>query len=129
MHTWSRDGADESSKSKAALACFSSYFYNIIRRQPFTMSSNLVESDTRFREYFKKYRSAKTVNTIPYSSELPQKDSADTPLGNFNSKKVTVVGMGQVGLGCVAAIINQDICGTIAVSTVNENVMCVAGLW
>lgn len=42
------------------------------------MSSNLVESDTRFREYFKKYRQTKTVNTIPYSDKLPQKDSAGT---------------------------------------------------
>lgn len=92
------------------------------------MSSNLVESDTRFREYFKKYRASKTVNTIPYSSELPQKDSTDMPLGNFNSKKVTVVGMGQVGLGCVAAILNQDICGTIAVSinTTNANCACIS---
>lgn len=95
--------------------------------QTSTMSSNLVESDTRFREYFKKYRASKTVNTIPYSSEMPQKDSSDTPLGNFNSKKVTVVGMGQVGLGCVAAIINQDICGTIAVST--EEKLMMYGMW
>jgi hypothetical protein len=40
---------------------------------------------------------------------------------------VTVVGMGQVGLGCVAAIINQDICGTIAVST--EEKLMMYGMW
>lgn len=78
------------------------------------MSSNLVKSTGMFREYFKKYRLGKTVNTIPYAANLPQKDVSEMPLGNFNSKKVSIVGMGQVGLGCVAAIINQDICGTIA---------------
>jgi len=72
------------------------------------MSSNLVEPDDRFREYFKKYRASKTVNTIPYDKSLSRKDATDTPLGNFNSKKVTVVGMGQVGLGCVTAILHQE---------------------
>ncbi|OLQ04690.1 L-lactate dehydrogenase B chain [Symbiodinium microadriaticum] len=28
--------------------------------------------------------------------------------------RITIVGMGQVGLGCVCAILNQDICGTLA---------------
>lgn len=48
------------------------------------------------------------VNVIPYDSALPQKPASETPIGNHSSKKVTVVGMGQVGLGCVAAILNQD---------------------
>mmetsp|Transcript_34056 Transcript_34056/g.74677 ORF Transcript_34056/g.74677 Transcript_34056/m.74677 type:complete len:361 (-) Transcript_34056:188-1270(-) len=78
------------------------------------MSSNIVPADDRFREHFKKWRAGATVNTIPFTSDLPQKPSEDTPLGNFNSKKVTVVGMGQVGLGCVSAILNQDLCGTLA---------------
>lgn len=77
-------------------------------------TSNLVESDQRFREYFKNYRASRTVNTVPYTGSLPQKDPKETPIGHFNSKKVTVVGMGQVGLGCVSAILNQDICGTLA---------------
>jgi hypothetical protein len=72
------------------------------------MSSNLVEPDDRFRTYFKGYRAAKTVNTIPYDKALPQKDPNETPLGKFDSKKVTVVGMGQVGLGVVSAILNQE---------------------
>ena len=63
-----------------------------------------------------RYRAKHSVNTIPFSTSIPQKQVEETPLGNFNSKKVTIVGMGQVGLGIVAAIINQDICGTIAVS-------------
>jgi lactate/malate dehydrogenase, NAD binding domain len=103
---------------------------------------------------FREYRAKKTVNTIPYSSNLNQAPPEQVPIGNFNSKKVTVVGMGQVstfidtsidtaqnehakgdglptlfrsllrsrtclfvrqvGLGCVTAILNQDICGTIA---------------
>ena len=72
------------------------------------MSSNLVEPDDRFRKYFKEYRAANSVNTIPYDKNLPHKDARETPLGQFNSKKVTVVGMGQVGLGCVSAILNQE---------------------
>mmetsp|Transcript_63450 Transcript_63450/g.148622 ORF Transcript_63450/g.148622 Transcript_63450/m.148622 type:complete len:375 (-) Transcript_63450:416-1540(-) len=75
---------------------------------------NLVEPDTQFREHFVDFRVAKTVNTIPYDASLPQKPAKDTPLGNHSSKKVTIVGMGQVGLGCVCAILNQDICGTLA---------------
>lgn len=45
---------------------------------------------------FKHYRAAKTVNTIPYSKEIPHTGAETVPLGNFNSKKVTVVGLGQV---------------------------------
>ena len=71
---------------------------------------NLVDSDCGLRDYFVDYRKAKTVNVIPYDSSLPQKPVSETPLGNHSSKKVTVVGMGQVGLGCVAAILNQDRC-------------------
>lgn len=47
---------------------------------------------------FKNYRTKKTVNTIPYSSDLPQTPSEQVPMGHFNSKKVTVVGMGQVSV-------------------------------
>ncbi|CAE7032027.1 LDHB [Symbiodinium natans] len=75
---------------------------------------NLVEPDTQFRDHFVDFRVAKTVNTIPYDEAIPQKPAKETPLGNHSSKKVTVVGMGQVGLGCVVAILNQDICGTLA---------------
>lgn len=71
---------------------------------------NLVDSDCGLRDYFVDYRKAKTVNVIPYDPSLPQKPVSETPLGNHSSKKVTVVGMGQVGLGCVAAILNQDRC-------------------
>lgn len=78
------------------------------------MSSNLVPPDNRFRDYFKGWRERNTVNTVPYTSSIPQLPRDTHPLGNFNSKKVTVVGMGQVGLGCIAAILNQDICGTLA---------------
>ena len=45
---------------------------------------------------FKNYRAKKTVNTIPYTSNLPQVPPEQVPMGHFNSKKVTVVGMGQV---------------------------------
>jgi len=78
-----------------------------------------VPPDDRFREYFKHYRAAKTVNTIPYSKEIPHTGAETVPLGNFNSKKVTVVGLGQVGLGCITSIINQDICGTLAMVDLN----------
>ena len=69
---------------------------------------NLVDSDGALRDYFVDYRKKKTVNVIPYDASLPQKPVHETPLGNHSNKKVTVVGMGQVGLGCVAAILNQD---------------------
>lgn len=36
-------------------------------------------------------------------------------------KKVTIVGMGNVGLGCVAAILNQDVCGSIAMIDQNKD--------
>lgn len=81
---------------------------------------NLVDSDCGLRDYFVDYRKAKTVNVIPYDSALPQKPCSETPLGNHSSKKVTVVGMGQVGLGCVAAILNQDICGTLAMVDIDS---------
>ena len=49
-------------------------------------------------EDFKKYRAKKTVNTIPFTSSLPAKDIDTVPIGNFSSKKITIVGMGQVRL-------------------------------
>lgn len=45
---------------------------------------------------FKEYRARHTVNTIPFTNELPQKEADSVPIGNFSSKKITIVGMGQV---------------------------------
>ena len=67
-----------------------------------------------FREYFKDYRVGTSVNPIPYDSNIAQKDREETPLGGFRSKKVSVVGCGQVGLAIAFAILNQDMCGTLA---------------
>lgn len=70
---------------------------------------------------FKKYRQTNAVATIPYSEALSNKKDEDTPaLRQQHRKKVTVVGMGNVGLGCVAAILNQDMCGSIAMIDQNE---------
>jgi L-lactate dehydrogenase len=70
---------------------------------------------------FKKYRQANAVATIPYSETLSNEKDKDTPaLRQQKRKKVTVVGMGNVGLACVAAILNQDMCGSIAMVDQNE---------
>jgi len=85
------------------------------------VDNNLVEPDNRFREYFQKYRRAKSVATIPYSETPSYEKDEDTPtIGTLERKKVTVVGMGNVGLGCVAAILNQDMCGSIAMIDQNK---------
>lgn len=81
------------------------------------LDSNLVEPDNRFREYFSKYRTTHGTVTIPYSEGLPFEYNGS---GNLKRKKVTVVGMGKVGLGCVASILNQDMCGSIAMIDRNK---------
>ena len=71
---------------------------------------------------FKKYREANGVATIPYSKDVPHNDDYDAiAMGRMKRKKITVVGMGNVGLGCVASILNQDMCGTIAMIDQNKN--------
>lgn len=70
---------------------------------------------------FKEYRQANAVATIPYSEAVPYEKDQDTlAKSNLKRKKVTIVGMGNVGLGCVAAILNQDLCGSIAMIDQNE---------
>ena len=73
------------------------------------------DPNLRFSEYFKKYRMDQTVNPIPYDASIPQKPNHETPLGEFHhSKKVSVIGCGQVGLAIAFSILNQDLCGTLA---------------
>ena len=90
---------------------------------------NLVDSDGALRDYFVDYRKKKTVNVIPYDASLPQKPVHETPLGNHSNKKVTVVGMGQVGLGCVAAILNQDRCWFQAICLPYMYTVCIYTLY
>lgn len=49
-----------------------------------------------------------------------EQDYDAVAMGRMKRKKVTVVGMGNVGLGCVAAILNQDLCGSIAMIDMNK---------
>lgn len=99
----------------------STRFFSTSATSDRVINSNLVEPDSRFREYFKKYRQAETVSTIPYCSTLPYDNDDVTPaVGNLKRKKITVVGMGNVGLGCVAAILNKDMCGSIAMIDQNK---------
>ena len=59
---------------------------------------------------FKTLRANKTVNTIPYSSDIPydkhQDDGFYEPDNNMKGKKITVVGIGHVGLEVCATILN-----------------------
>jgi L-lactate dehydrogenase len=72
------------------------------------------DPNLQFSEYFKTYRIDKTVNPIPYDASIPQKPSSVTPLGGFEHKKVSIIGCGQVGLAIAFSILNQDLCGTLA---------------
>jgi L-lactate dehydrogenase len=69
---------------------------------------------------FEKYRQAHAVATIPYSETLSCETNRVRAMGNLKRKKVTVIGMGNVGLGCVASILNQDLCGSIAMIDQNK---------
>jgi len=84
------------------------------------MGSNSVEPESRFREYFRRYRETHGTPAIPYSDGVPFEFDEGNLLGKLNRKKVTVVGMGNVGLACVAAILNQDMCGSIAMIDQNS---------
>jgi len=85
------------------------------------MDTNLIEPDTQFREYFKKYHHVNAIPTIPYSGIVRVKTNEElAAMGDLKRKKVTVIGMGNVGLGCVAAILNQGICGSIAMIDQNK---------
>ena len=57
---------------------------------------------------------------FPYSDSLPFDDDEGKLLGKLKRKKVTVVGMGNVGLACVASILNQGICGSIPMIDQNK---------
>jgi L-lactate dehydrogenase len=81
-------------------------------------SSNLVEPDIQFREYFKKNRTDFSVNTIPYDRTIKyskhKDDGSYEPNKNLNRKKCTVVVIGHVGSALVYNLINRDLCGIIA---------------
>lgn len=83
-------------------------------------NSNEPNPDFKFREYFKTYRMEQSVNPIPYDASLPQTPNNVTPLGGFISKKVSIVGCGQVGLAIAFSILNQDLCGTLALVDIDK---------
>ena len=95
-----------------------------ITGSPTNISSNLVEPDIQFREYFKNIRTAFSVNTIPYDSTIPfskhEDDDLYEPNMNLNRKKCTVVGIGHVGSALVSNLINKDLCGSIAMISPDE---------
>jgi L-lactate dehydrogenase len=82
------------------------------------------ESDSdpnlRFKEYFKSYQMENSVNPIPYDASIPQKPGDETPLGGFSHKKVSIIGCGQVGLAIAYAILNQELCGTLALVDIDS---------
>eukprot|EP00545_Synedropsis_sp_CCMP1620_P009663 CAMPEP_0119004230 /NCGR_PEP_ID=MMETSP1176-20130426/1029_1 /TAXON_ID=265551 /ORGANISM="Synedropsis recta cf, Strain CCMP1620" /LENGTH=385 /DNA_ID=CAMNT_0006955915 /DNA_START=68 /DNA_END=1225 /DNA_ORIENTATION=- len=84
------------------------------------LNSNEPDPELKFREYFKTYRVKQSVNPIPYDASLPQTPNNITPLGGFTTKKVSIVGCGQVGLAIAFSILNQDLCGTLALVDIDK---------
>jgi len=73
------------------------------------------------REHMQSMKLNQSMEPVPYTDSIPvtpvNDDDVRSPL---HHKKVTVVGCGQVGMAIGYAILNQTICGTIALIDMNE---------
>jgi len=74
-------------------------------------------------ENLKTIRKKFTHDPIPYSKDVPKhKEHLFVSMPNENpAKKVSVIGCGQVGLAATYAMLNQNLCGMIAIVDVNGN--------
>ena len=102
---------------------------NIELRSPSSLvpdGSSTDERDSKhkqFRDYFANWRRQNTVSPIAYDKDIVGAESHSSlpDTGKFSSKKVSIVGCGQVGMACAISILNQDLCGSLSLIDANEH--------